>query len=127
MDTIQGCITTSTANLGGTFSISVAHEYFVGPSGLTIRGSKGMLNLSRGPDKMFVKLYQGFKEQVIAVVEIDGVGREFQCFAQALTEGPDSEAARRVDELSGPRVTLHDLQCVESAIVDSIKNQSTNV
>lgn len=86
-----------------------------------------MLNLSRGPDKMFIKLYQGFKEQVIAVVEIDGVEKEFQSFAQALLEGPDSAAAQRVDGLSGPRVTLHDLQCVESAIVNSTQSRCTDI
>lgn len=117
-DTLQGVIKTDNERVGGTFIISMAHEVSK-PSGYVIRGSKAIITVVRQGPRMSLKILQNGQEEEVASIHVQGVEQEFQAFAKALVDGPDSHSARDVQSRSGSHATLLDVSFIENALQSS--------
>lgn len=84
----------------------------------TFRGSKGTLEVDfsgRGLHILTLSLLES-GEQMVIEIGGRGVEEEFEAFANALEGGMGSEAAKFVEERSGPRAALKDLGFIEGAL-----------
>lgn len=119
-DTLQGLLKTADGTTG-SFFLSFGIEAG-GPKEFAFRGAKGSLVVDfAGPTHTVCFTptnVDGEDERRVEEWEMEGNGveEEFKAFAAALVAGPGSAEAKDVDERSGPRAALKDLECIQRAL-----------
>ena len=114
-DTLQALFKTNDPKVGGMFMSSLGQEVSKGPS-LVLCGSKALLEMTRGQHGYTLSIRKGRQDTALGTYGATGVDEEFVAFAEALTAGPDSEAAKIVAQKSGPRAALEDVRCIEESL-----------
>jgi hypothetical protein len=129
-DTLQGVFRTS-STATGTFNITFGAESSAGSGGARtylFRGSKATLlvemlgvgeqrvTLTPIVDPAVSPAAAGVEDKLVIEMKENALRDEFVAFSAALVAGSGSEAMKYVEEKSGPRAALRDLEIIEKAL-----------
>lgn len=117
-DTVHG-IALTTSNLPGSFKITWGIESTSSRT-YTFLGSKGKLVVDFSPRDGDIQLVtitpaDGSKVNEFKI-KANAMASEFEAFGKALQGGLESEEGKLVQERSGARATLRDLEVIEKAL-----------